>query len=57
MRAQKIFTETSVIPVAILNFLNIEIGEYFRGIRPSAVSLGSRRVKEQMKSDKRFRKD
>ncbi|WP_347275549.1 helix-turn-helix domain-containing protein [Candidatus Kuenenia sp.] len=31
-----------------------EIGKYFGGIRPSAVSLGSRRVIERMKSDKRF---
>lgn len=31
-----------------------EIGKYFGGIRPSAVSLGSRRAIERMKSDKRF---
>ena len=31
-----------------------EIGKYFGGIRPSAVSLGSRRVIERMKSDKSF---
>jgi chromosomal replication initiation ATPase DnaA len=33
-----------------------EVGEYFGGIRPSAVSLGSRRVKERLKTDKRFEK-
>ncbi len=33
-----------------------EIGEYFGGIRPSAVSLGSRRIKEQIKTDKSFKK-
>ncbi len=33
-----------------------EIGEYFGGIRHSAVSLGSRRIKEQIKTDKNFKK-
>ena len=33
-----------------------EIGEYFGGIRPSAVSLGSRRIIERMKTDKNFKK-
>ena len=33
-----------------------EIGEYFGGIRPSAVSLGSRRIKERIKTDKNFKK-
>ncbi len=33
-----------------------EVGEYFGGIRPSAVSLGSRRVKERLKTDKIFQK-
>ena len=33
-----------------------EIGEYFGGIRPSAVSLGNRRIKERIKADKNFKK-
>ncbi|WP_261341016.1 helix-turn-helix domain-containing protein [Candidatus Scalindua japonica] len=33
-----------------------EIGEHFGGIRPSAVSLGSRRVKDRLKTDKAFKK-
>ncbi|GAX60617.1 transposase and inactivated derivatives [Candidatus Scalindua japonica] len=33
-----------------------EIGEHFGGIRPSAVSLGSRRVKDRLKTDKPFKK-
>ncbi len=33
-----------------------EIGEYFGGIRPSAVSLGSSRIKERIKTDKNFKK-
>ncbi|GAX60612.1 chromosomal replication initiator protein DnaA [Candidatus Scalindua japonica] len=33
-----------------------EIGEHFGGIRPSAVSLGSRRVKDRLKTDKTFKK-
>jgi chromosomal replication initiation ATPase DnaA len=32
-----------------------EIGEYFGGIRPLAVSLGSRRIKEQIKRDKNLK--
>ena len=38
-----------------LNLLD-EIGEYFGEIRPSAVSLGSRRIKERIKTDKNFKK-
>ncbi len=33
-----------------------EIGEYFGGIRHSAVSLGSRRIKERTKTNKNFKK-
>ncbi len=33
-----------------------ETGEYFGGIRPSAVSLGSRQIKERIKTDKNFKK-
>ncbi|MCP5006046.1 MAG: hypothetical protein GY941_19220 [Planctomycetes bacterium] len=33
-----------------------EIGEYFGGIRPSAVSLVSRRIQERVKTDKTFKK-
>ncbi len=33
-----------------------EIGKYFGGIRPSAVCLGSRRIKERIKTDKNFKK-
>jgi putative transposase len=35
---------------------NEEIGEYFGGIRPSAVSLGSGRTMKRMKTDRRFLK-
>ncbi|MFQ5965580.1 MAG: helix-turn-helix domain-containing protein [Candidatus Scalinduaceae bacterium] len=33
-----------------------EIGEYFGGIRPSAVSLGSKRIMERMETDKKSKK-
>ena len=33
-----------------------KIREYFGGIRPSAVNLGSRRIIERMKTDKNFKK-
>ncbi len=33
-----------------------EIGDYFGGIRPSAVSLVSRRIQERVKTDKTFKK-
>ncbi len=33
-----------------------EIGDYFGGIRPSAVSLGNRRIKERIKTDKNVKK-
>ncbi len=33
-----------------------ETGEYFGGIRPSAVSLGSKRIEERIKTDNNFKK-
>ncbi len=33
-----------------------EIGEYFGGIRPSAVSLVSRWIQERVETDKTFKK-
>ena len=42
--------------VIVSPFKFFEIGEYFGGIRPSAVNLESKRIKKRMKSDKRFSK-